>query len=82
MANGDKHRLTVAKPVRELRPPPRPEPEEAEEAVRTLLRWAGDDPSREGLRDTPARVARAYRDWFSGYDDDPVAILSRTFEEV
>jgi len=50
--------------------------------VRTLLRWAGDDPDREGLRDTPARVARAYDDWFSGYADDPVTFLQRTFEEV
>jgi GTP cyclohydrolase I len=47
-----------------------------------LLRWAGDDPNREGLRDTPARVARAYDDWFSGYADDPVTFLQRTFEEV
>src|SRR5215831_18650021 len=60
----------------------RPSRAEAEEAIRTLLRWAGDDPSREGLRDTPARVARAYEDWFSGYRDDPEAYLARTFEEV
>ena len=55
---------------------PKPSREEAEAAVRTLLRWAGDDPNREGLRDTPARVARAYEDWFSGYADDPVSISS------
>jgi GTP cyclohydrolase I len=61
---------------------PRPSREQAESAVRTLLRWAGDDPNREGLRDTPARVARAYDDWFSGYADDPVTFLQRTFEEV
>jgi GTP cyclohydrolase IA len=61
---------------------PRPSREQAETAVRTLLRWAGDDPDREGLRDTPARVARAYDDWFSGYADDPVNFLQRTFEEV
>jgi GTP cyclohydrolase IA len=61
---------------------PRPSREQAESAVRTLLRWAGDDPNREGLRDTPARVARAYDDWFSGYADDPVIFLQRTFEEV
>ena len=54
----------------------------AEAAVRTLLRWAGDDPSREGLRDTPQRVVDAYRDWFSGYQIDPAAYLRRTFEEV
>ena len=62
--------------------PNRPSREEAEHAVRTLLRWAGDDPSREGLVDTPARVAKAYQDWFSGYDQDPEAYLARTFEEV
>ena len=60
----------------------RPGAAEAEAAVRTLLRWAGDDPDREGLRDTPARVARAYADWFSGYADDPEEYLARTFEEV
>jgi GTP cyclohydrolase I len=60
----------------------RPTREEAEAAVRTLLRWAGDDPSREGLVDTPARVARAYEEFFSGYDIDPVALLERTFEET
>ncbi|WP_460814908.1 GTP cyclohydrolase I FolE [Luteimonas pelagia] len=55
---------------------------QAEEAVRTLLRWSGEDPAREGLLDTPARVARAYEDWFSGYGMDPEAYLARTFEEV
>ncbi len=60
----------------------RPSREEAEAAIRTLLRWAGDDPEREGLRDTPARVARAYREFFVGYDTDPVAVLERTFEET
>jgi GTP cyclohydrolase I len=60
----------------------RPTREEAEEAVRTLLRWAGDNPDREGLRDTPARVARAYEEFFTGYTTDPVALLERTFEEV
>jgi GTP cyclohydrolase I len=54
----------------------------AEDAVRALLRWAGDDPDREGLRDTPQRVVDAYRDWFSGYQIDPAAYLRRTFEEV
>jgi GTP cyclohydrolase I len=56
--------------------------EEAEHAVRTLLRWAGEDPAREGLVDTPRRVADAYRDWFSGYAVDPHEFLHRTFEEV
>ena len=54
----------------------------AEEAVRTLLRWAGDDPDREGLLETPKRVVNAYRDWFSGYESDPTEYLRRTFEEV
>jgi GTP cyclohydrolase I len=61
---------------------PKPTRQQAEEAVRTLLRWAGDDPGREGLKDTPARVVRAYEDWYSGYADDPVLFLQRTFEEV
>lgn len=56
--------------------------QQAEEAVRTLLRWAGEDPLREGLLDTPKRVAKAYRDWFSGYAVDPAEYLGRTFEEV
>ena len=59
-----------------------PTRKDAEDAVRTLLRWAGDDPDREGLTDTPGRVAAAYGDWFSGYQDDPVTYLERTFEEV
>jgi GTP cyclohydrolase I len=60
----------------------RPSRAEAEQAIRTLLRWAGDDPSREGLIDTPARVARAYEEFFSGYEVDPVALLELTFEET
>ncbi len=56
--------------------------EAAEDAVRTLLRWAGEDPQREGLLDTPRRVVKAYRDWFSGYGEDPQEYLSRTFEQV
>jgi GTP cyclohydrolase IA len=60
----------------------RPTREEAEAAIRTLLRWAGDDPNREGLIDTPARVARAYEEFFEGYGVDPVALLERTFEET
>ena len=56
--------------------------EEAEQAVRTLLSWIGDDPDREGLQGTPARVVRAFEDWFSGYNDDPVEFLRRTFYEV
>jgi GTP cyclohydrolase IA len=60
----------------------RPSREQAEEAVTTLLLWAGEDPLREGLVDTPRRVAKAYEDWFSGYRRDPVGFLERTFEEV
>ncbi len=60
----------------------RPTTEDAETAVRTLIRWAGDDPAREGLRDTPRRVAKSYLEFFRGYDEDPVAMLERTFEEV
>lgn len=60
----------------------RPTREQAEAAIRTLLRWAGDDPDREGLRDTPSRVARAYREFFVGYDTDPATVLERTFEET
>ena len=60
----------------------RPSQQEAEDAVRVLLRWAGDDPSREGLLDTPARVAKSYRELFGGYDLAPEDVLGRTFEEV
>lgn len=60
----------------------RPTEAEAREAVRTLLAWAGDDPDREGLIDTPKRVVKAYKEWFRGYDMDPADELSRTFEDV
>lgn len=63
-------------------PAARPDRSAAEDAVRTLIRWAGDDPTREGLLDTPARVVRAYEEFFAGYLEDPVQILSRTFSEV
>ncbi|MBL6456829.1 GTP cyclohydrolase I FolE [Belnapia sp. T6] len=62
--------------------PDRPSRDEAEAAVRTLIRWACDDPTREGLLDTPARVVRAYEELFGGYQVDPVALLERTFAEV
>ncbi len=59
-----------------------PVPEEVQEAIRTLIRWSGDDPSREGLLDTPSRVGRAWREYCQGYEEDPSLHLSRTFEEV
>lgn len=69
---GNGHGLLVERPTRE----------QAEEAVRTLIAWAGDDPSREGLRDTPGRVVDAYEEFFAGYKGDPVDTLTRTFEDV
>ncbi len=63
-------------------PPARPSREEAEAAVRTLIAWAGDDPSREGLLDTPRRVTKAFGEFFSGYVVDPADVLNRTFKEV
>ncbi len=60
----------------------KPSRKQAEEAIRTLLLWAGDNPDREGLVDTPKRVAKAYEDWFSGYKESPVSYLKRTFKEV
>jgi GTP cyclohydrolase I len=60
----------------------RPSQEEAEAAVRTLIAWAGDDPTREGLLDTPRRVTKAYREFFSGYEEDAKTVLSKTFKEV
>jgi GTP cyclohydrolase I len=75
-------RASNAKAMTSSVPTPQVTREQAEEAVRTLLRWAGEDPSREGLLDTPRRVAEAYGDWFSGYRDDPREYLARTFKEV
>jgi GTP cyclohydrolase IA len=72
-------------PVSEIRPATqiiRPSRLEAEMAVRTLIRWAGDNPDREGLTDTPVRVVRAYEQWFAGYREDPADFLSRTFEKA
>ena len=59
-----------------------PSRQDAEAAVKTLIEWAGDDPNREGLIDTPKRVAKAYEDWFSGYDEEPNEFMQRTFDEV
>jgi GTP cyclohydrolase I len=79
--------VTEQKPItidkgRTLRHEDGPARAEAEEAVRTLIRWAGDDPTREGLLDTPSRVVRAYEEFFAGYHEDPEEILRRTFEET
>lgn len=77
------NKIDDAARMREMAEPVgRPTEEEAEAAVRTLLRWAGDDPRREGLLDTPGRVVRAYREWFRGYEEDPEEMLARVFEEV
>jgi GTP cyclohydrolase I len=73
---------TPKKPATVKSSAPAPSREEAEKAVETLLRWAGDDPAREGLLDTPKRVAKAFEEWFQGYKDDPEEYLKRTFEEV
>src|SRR5688500_3007865 len=72
----------LSSPLQERAMPDRPSQTEAEDAVRVLLRWAGEDPAREGLIDTPRRVAEAYNDWFSGYAIDPHEFMQRTFEEV
>ncbi|MEO1966963.1 GTP cyclohydrolase I, partial [Hyphomonas sp.] len=74
--------ITPKNEIARANPVKRPSQEEAEEAVRTLIAWAGDDPAREGLIDTPKRVVNAYKEWFSGYTEDPVKYLSRTFEDV
>jgi GTP cyclohydrolase I len=77
------HRRAVKRPpARTQNKPDRPSRSEAEDAVRTLIRWAGDNPDREGLRGTPARAVRAYEEWFAGYDEEPRDYLKRTFEEV
>jgi GTP cyclohydrolase I len=75
-------RKQAAKPGPARKPVARPSRAEAEEAVRTLIRWAGDAPAREGLKATPSRVVRAYEEWFAGYAQNPVELLSRTFSEV
>ena len=76
------NRSTASNPPSKTAPAPRPTREEAEAAVRTLLRWAGDDPDREGLRETPRRVVKAYQEFFRGYDEKPEDVLARVFEEV
>ena len=66
----------------QAKPREKPDRDEVESAVRTLIRWAGDDPGREGLLDTPRRVVDSYLEFFSGYNADPVELLRRTFEET
>jgi GTP cyclohydrolase I len=75
-------RALIGDAVNDLQPVIRPTREEAMEAVRTLIAWAGDDPRREGVIDTPGRVVDAYEEWFCGYDADPAKELNRTFEDV
>jgi GTP cyclohydrolase IA len=82
MSTGLATPLTLKSRVKPAANVQRPTRAEAEEAVRTLIRWAGDDPTREGLLGTPDRVVRAYQEYFSGYDEDPVQLLQRTFEEM
>jgi GTP cyclohydrolase I len=74
--------LKTAQAPRSLEPVVRPTREEAEEAVRTLIRWAGDNPAREGLLETPKRVTKAFGEFFGGYEENPASILDRVFEEV
>jgi GTP cyclohydrolase I len=81
-SSGLKAAVTVIEAAATGKPVERPTRVEAEEAVRTLIRWAGDDPDREGLAETPGRVTSAYQEFFSGYAEDPVELLQRTFEEV
>jgi GTP cyclohydrolase IA len=83
-ANASSTDTILRGPASQRRPSPaeRPTREEAEAAVRTLIRWAGDDPTREGLLGTPDRVVRSYEEFFGGYKVDPVDFLKRTFEEV
>jgi GTP cyclohydrolase I len=74
--------VATIKTAKADRPFTRPTEAEAEEAVRVLIRWAGDDPAREGLIETPNRVVRAFEEWFQGYREDPAELLSKTFEEM
>jgi GTP cyclohydrolase I len=75
-------RASIGEALDALTPLERPTREQAMEAVRTLIAWAGDDPRREGVLDTPRRVVEAYEEWFGGYHGDPAAELDRTFEDV
>src|SRR5215813_14951750 len=80
--NGTVHALQPLQPLQSQYRDSRPERAEVEAAIRTIIRWAGDDPQREGLIETPARVVRALEEFFSGYGEDPAAILQKSFEEI
>jgi hypothetical protein len=83
--NGTVHALQPLQPLQPLQSlyrDERPERAEVEAAIRTIIRWAGDDPEREGLIETPARVVRALEEFFCGYGEDPAAILQKSFEEI
>src|SRR5215813_13995218 len=86
--NGTVHALQPLQPLQSLQPlqrfyrDSRPERAEVEAAIRTIIRWTGDDPDREGLIETPARVVRALEEFFCGYGEDPAAILQKSFEEI
>jgi GTP cyclohydrolase I len=82
LASLDNRNPGVQSPSKPTQSVTRPSRAEAEQAVTTLIRWAGDDPDREGLIETPARVVRAYEEWFAGYGEDPDELLQRTFEEI
>lgn len=74
--------MTHNNAIKDIKTPAKPTRDEAEEAVRTLIRWAGDNPARAGLLDTPKRVAKAYEEFFKGYDIDAAAVLDKTFEDI
>ncbi len=85
MSNGTKKKNRSEhsdSPKKQFANPMLPTKEEAENAVRTLIRWAGDNPEREGLKETPKRVIKAFQEWFAGYQADPESILKKTFEEI
>ena len=76
------HDFSINPKIEDLKNLEKPSESEVLEAVKTLLRWTGDNPDRDGLKDTPKRVLKAYGEWFKGYDENPTALLSKTFEEV
>jgi GTP cyclohydrolase I len=80
--HGTVHALQVLQPIPSLHRATRPDHAEVEAAVRTIIRWAGDDPDRQGLAETPARVVRALEEFFAGYKEDPAAVLQKSFDEI